>query len=171
MTDRSSPPPGFEQLYDEYANLLYGTVMRILGDHQLAEDAFQETWVRAARSLRGGFSPEHPAAWLLTISRREAYRIADRRTKTRPMEEIPAREEIPRVDVDDEWRRILVAIGTLPESDAEILTLRYVEGRSVADLQERFEVTRQTIWKRLQKSLSRLLQALRTTDHGEGGVA
>ena len=66
--------PSFEELYASYGNLVYATAMRTLGDHQLAEDATQETWVSAARSLDRGTVPKFPIAWLLKISRRTAAR-------------------------------------------------------------------------------------------------
>ena len=47
------------------------TLIRILGDFDLAEDALQEAWISAAGHWAGGL-PSNPTAWLITTARRKA---------------------------------------------------------------------------------------------------
>jgi RNA polymerase sigma-70 factor, ECF subfamily len=62
----------------------------ILRDPYDADDAVQETWLRAVRAL-GGFAGDDLGAWLSVIARNESYRIAGRRARTPvPVEELPA---------------------------------------------------------------------------------
>lgn len=56
-------------LYEEHATSVYRYLRRTLRSRQDAEDALQETFLRAFRALSSGTRPETPLAWLLTIAR------------------------------------------------------------------------------------------------------
>jgi RNA polymerase sigma-70 factor (ECF subfamily) len=61
--------PPFERFYDEHRNAVFGFLVRRVGP-ATAEDAFQETFLRALRgypSLRHG---RHLRAWIFTIATR-----------------------------------------------------------------------------------------------------
>src|SRR5204863_8192604 len=69
MSPMTLPP--FERFYDEYREEIFGFLVRRLGRNR-AEDAFQETFLRALRAypkLRHG---EHLRAWAYTIASRIA---------------------------------------------------------------------------------------------------
>ena len=71
MMEAAVTMPPFERFYAEHRNEVYGLLVRRLG-RQRAEDAFQETFLRALRaytSLRHG---DHLRAWVLTIARNVA---------------------------------------------------------------------------------------------------
>ena len=63
--------PPFERFYEQHRDEIFGFLVRRLGS-QRAEDAFQETFLRALRAypkLRHG---EHLRAWAYTIASRIA---------------------------------------------------------------------------------------------------
>src|SRR2546423_9432635 len=65
------PPPPFERFYEEHRDEILAFLIRRLG-RQRAEDAFQETFLRALRAyprLRHG---RHLRAWAYTIASRVA---------------------------------------------------------------------------------------------------
>ena len=106
-----------------------------------AEDVASETWLQAARDLRGFTgSPAGFRVWLFTIARNRAI-DERRRARRRPEEprdlaerDLPGRrpdvadEVIERSDVD--WA--LRVIATLPKDQAEAVMLRVVAGLDVA---------------------------------------
>jgi RNA polymerase sigma factor (sigma-70 family) len=64
--------PPFERFYEEHRDVVFGHLARLLG-RAAAEDAFQETFLRALRAyptLRHG---EHLRAWVFTIATRVAF--------------------------------------------------------------------------------------------------
>jgi RNA polymerase sigma factor (sigma-70 family) len=64
--------PPFERFYEEHRDAIFGHLSRLLG-RAAAEDAFQETFLRALRAyprLRHG---EHLRAWVFTIATRVAF--------------------------------------------------------------------------------------------------
>src|SRR4051794_35951608 len=97
---------------------------RILGAGADAEDAAQEALIRAWRMRDNCLTPEAPEAWLISIARREALRVAARRAE-RPLEEAaavatPSHEvsALLRVDVGR-------AVAALPGDDRRLIGERY----------------------------------------------
>jgi RNA polymerase sigma factor (sigma-70 family) len=69
MTATAVPP--FERFYDAHRDEVFGLLARKLG-RQAAEDAFQETFLRALRAYERLEHAEHLRAWVLTIASRVA---------------------------------------------------------------------------------------------------
>src|ERR1700757_2969887 len=64
----------FEQLAAEHVNRLFLLTLRLLGDRANAEDAVQETLLRAWRGIRGFRSRSSFYTWLHRIALNEANR-------------------------------------------------------------------------------------------------
>jgi RNA polymerase sigma factor (sigma-70 family) len=92
MMEVVSVPP-FERFYEEHRSAVFGHLVRLLG-RQRAEDAFQETFLRALRgypSLRHG---RHLKAWVFTIATRVAADDARRRRPEVSIGPEPVHEEL-----------------------------------------------------------------------------
>ncbi len=76
--------PPFERFYEEHRSEVLGLLRRRLGA-QRAEDAFQETFLRALRAYGRLDHGEHLRAWVLTIARNVAL---DTLRRTKPTEEL-----------------------------------------------------------------------------------
>lgn len=75
--------PPFERFYEEHSRAVFAHLRRLVGDG--AEDAFQETFLRALRAypqLRDG---RHLRAWAFTIATRVAIDESRRRRPRGPM--------------------------------------------------------------------------------------
>ena len=70
----------FAELYDAYADRIYHYLMVFLGSKEDAEDALQETFIRLARKCQRLAKVENLSAYVFTIARNEALRLAGRRT-------------------------------------------------------------------------------------------
>ena len=92
MMDAVATIPPFERFYDEHAAEVLGLLRRRLG-RERAEDAFQETFLRALRAYDRLAHGEHLRAWVLTIAARVA--IDAHRRAGEPTDELP---ELPHVD-------------------------------------------------------------------------
>ena len=71
--------PPFERFYEEHRDAVFGLLARRLGRAR-AEDAFQETFLRALRAYARLEHGRHLRAWVLTIAERIAideYRQAE----------------------------------------------------------------------------------------------
>ena len=143
----------FAELYDTHDRLVYARAMEVLRDHHLAEDAVQETFVRAARALDRGESPEYPSAWILTIARNEALRIVRRKGSTVSLPAEPAiQPSQEKVDELDEHRKVRDTLGRMDADEARLLSERYLEDRSPDTLRRREGLSGSGLWKRLRKA-------------------
>lgn len=80
----------FRAFVERYERRVYAVALRILGDRHDAEDASQETFVRAFKSL-AGFDARRPfAGWLLAIAANVARRHLQRRRRALPIVEVEA---------------------------------------------------------------------------------
>ena len=118
MVAVASIPP-FEAFYAEHAGEVLGLLRRRLG-RERADDAFQETFLRALRAydrLRHG---EHLRAWVLTIASRVA--IDTMRRAGDPPEELP---EMPHLDGRPAYEELAFLTDTLPPKERAAVVLRY----------------------------------------------
>ena len=125
-------------LYDEHGRMVLGVCRMLLRNPHDAEDAAQQTFLSAYRSLLAGAQPRRPAAWLATIARHECLG----RIRARMREPLPdtaeAVSELPdplaaavrRADLEALWR----AIGALPPQQREALLLREFSGLTYGEL-------------------------------------
>jgi RNA polymerase sigma factor (sigma-70 family) len=77
--------PPFERFYEEHRSEVLRLLRRRLGADR-AEDAFQETFLRALRAYGRLDHGEHLRAWVLTIAQNVAL---DTLRRTRPTSELP----------------------------------------------------------------------------------
>lgn len=118
MMEAVSVPP-FERFYEEHRNAVFGHLVRLLG-RQRAEDAFQETFLRALRgypTLRHG---RHLKAWVFTIATRVAVDDARRRRPEATIGVEPAHEESRPAYAELEH-----LADELPEKERAAVVLRY----------------------------------------------
>ena len=167
MSPSTSGPRDLDGLYGEYGILVYVIAMRTLRDHQLAEDAAQEAWIRISRQLDKGFKPDFEQSWVVTIARREAMRIAGRRREVLPLatEEPCASDRWPQADLEEERERLRSAIERLPEEDREVIRLSYLEELPPASLRQRLGIAyRSNVSRRLRRAMDRLRRLLGGTE-------
>src|ERR687883_77939 len=81
----TGPSPPFESFYSEHRDEVFRLLVRRLG-RERAEDAFQETFLRALRAYGRLEHGEHLRAWVLTIASRVAI---DEHRRPRPEGEVP----------------------------------------------------------------------------------
>ncbi len=119
----------FGALVRRYQGLAIARAYALVGDRAEAEDVAQEAFMRAFRSLHQLRQPAAFGAWLLrTVS--NAARRTSRRRSRRPgplPSVVPAPSNCPRIELLD-------AIGTLPETDQQVLHLHYHQGCSCAEI-------------------------------------
>lgn len=120
-------------LYDEAFAGLYAYVLWRCGSRRdRADEVVQETWLTAVRRLRA-FDPSAGsfASWLRGIAvnvLRNQFRREKRRMKPLECEPIAAEASYEQAEC------IATALGSLPEHYEAVLRMKYLEGRSVADI-------------------------------------
>ena len=87
--------PPFESFYEEHRNAVLGELRRLVG-RQAAEDAYQETFLRALRAYGRLRHADNLRAWVLTIARRVAV-DHHRRREAPPAPAEPSRRRASRL--------------------------------------------------------------------------
>jgi len=119
--------PPFERFYELYRDEVYAFLVRRLG-RQRAEDAFQETFLRALRaypSLRHG---DHLRAWAFTIASRIAI---DEHRRTHNHAELP---ELADEDGRPAFAELEHLAAELPPTERAAVVLRYGYDLDYADI-------------------------------------
>ena len=109
--------PPFERFYEEHREEVFGFLARRLGRDR-AEDAFQETFLRALRgypSLRHG---RHLRAWVFTIAERVIVDGARRKEGTPEREDVAAAARPAYAELGD-------VTAELPRTERAAIVLRY----------------------------------------------
>jgi RNA polymerase sigma factor (sigma-70 family) len=110
--------PAFERFYAEHGEEVFGVLVRRLG-RQRAEDAFQETFLRALRAYPALRNGDHLRAWVLTIARNVAI---DAFRRERPTAELEEPAELPRRPAYAELEHLT---DDLPPTERAAVVLRY----------------------------------------------
>lgn len=111
--------PPFETFYAEHASLVLSTLRRRLGGER-AEDAFQETFLRALRAYGRLEHGRHLRAWVLTIAERVA--IDAHRRAGAAAQELP---ELEHVDGAPAYEELAFLTDSLPPKERAAVVLRY----------------------------------------------
>jgi RNA polymerase sigma factor (sigma-70 family) len=156
-----------EQLYALHHRLVTGLCRALLRDPGEAEDAAQQVFLSAHRSLLNGTAPREPAAWLATITRNECWaRIRDRMREPLPSaaaddvvaRDDPVAEAIRRADLAALWR----AIRALPKQQRDALLLREFGGLRYDELAAALAVSEPAVESLLFRARARLRAQLQS---------
>jgi RNA polymerase sigma-70 factor (ECF subfamily) len=164
-----------DRLFREESGRAVATLIRVLGDFDLAEEAVQEAFVTALETWPSRGVPDNPGAWITTTARNRAIdrlrRRARLREKTRTLErdaEIeaelaalgPDAAEDPMLIADDRLRLIFTCCHpALPMDGRVALTLRTLGGLTTPEIARAFLVPEPTLAQRLVRAKRKIRDA------------
>jgi RNA polymerase sigma-70 factor (ECF subfamily) len=155
---------------DERAAVL-ATLIRHVGDFQLAEDAVQDAFADAVAAWRRDGVPANPGAWLTVAARRRAIdrlrrdrSLADRADRLAELVRLDAQEQ-PSVSeasaiADDRLRLIFTCCHPALDPPARVaLTLRALGGLTTGEIARAFLVAEPTMGKRIVRAKRKIADA------------
>ncbi len=149
----------FGKLCQRYYGAMVAIGYSVLGDHQLAEDAAQESFARALVSLRKLQKQTRFAPWLAAICRNVAKDMVA--TKARQI----STKDLSQVAVDDNVSEnncvIRRAIEQLPVSAKELVVLRYYNGLSYEQIGSVLGISKGTINGRITRAKRKMAKYLK----------
>jgi RNA polymerase sigma-70 factor (ECF subfamily) len=177
---RSGEAEAFRHLVDMHRDMLYGTLVRLVSDRDLAEELAQETFVRAYSQLDTFRGEARFGTWLVQIGihlARDHQRCCRRRRSTESLEARVARLGDADVDLrgrpeDDpehilarkeEQQRVLGALARLPARDRLVLVLKYYRGLSYTEIARLVGGTPSALKVRAHRARSQLRDDLHAT--------
>ena len=160
-------PQFFDQLYRTESRRVFATLVRLLGDFDLAEEALSEAFRAALEQWPSEGVPDNPRAWLVSAGRFKAIDAVRRRARFDPLEEehaetlateAPARE--PDEIEDDRLRLIFTCCHPALAPDAQVaLTLREVCGLQTEEIARAFLTPAPTLAQRIVRAKSKIRDA------------
>jgi RNA polymerase sigma factor (sigma-70 family) len=154
-------------VYREYGRLVYSVAYRILEDRTLAEEATQQTFLKAWRAAASMDPERELGPWLATIAKRaaiDAYRTEASR-RAAPIESVPASDPalVSRPEsvasLSDAWD-VRRAVQELPPDELEVVRMQHFEGLTHSQIAERLGVAQGTVKSRSFRAHRRLAQLL-----------
>ena len=169
---REGEAEAFGILVRRFQDMAVGYGYSILHDFQLAEDAAQEAFFEAYRTLPKLREPGAFAGWFRRIMFKQCDRITRRRVIATVSLDVSAEADAMRSVVsgssrtgDEEERKAEVfdAVHQLPEHERSAMTLFYIGGYSMAEVATFLEVPVSTVKGRLHSARERLRTMLLDT--------
>jgi len=164
-----------DRLFREESGRAVATLIRVLGDFDLAEEAVQEAFVTALEVWPRRGLPENPGAWITTTARNRAIDRLRRRQRLREKTEALGRESIIAADqndggsaldedpmqiADDRLRLIFTCCHPALALDARVaLTLRTLGGLTTPEIARAFLIPEPTLAQRLVRAKRKIRAA------------
>lgn len=157
-------------LYKEQSGKVLATLVRLLGDFDLAEEAMHEAFSVALVSWEKHGMPENPAAWLISTGRFKAIDSLRRKKRIgelegdiqRLLDELEEHNQtLNQQEIEDDQLRMIFTCCH-PSIDPKIqvpLTLREVCGLSTEEIASAFLVSPSTMAQRIVRGKNKIKQA------------
>ena len=172
MRKEESTQPICEQvdaIYRSESRPVFATLIRLLGDFDLAEEAVQTAFAAALEQWPGEGVPANPRAWLVSTGRFKAIDALRRRARLNSsiMESVgkleaspnPTETDQPEIE-DDRLRLIFTCCHPALPSDAQVaLTLREVCGLTTEEIARAFLTSAPTIAQRIVRAKAKIRDA------------
>ena len=65
---KADDPGAVDEIVEKYKRQLFAFILRMIGNYESAEDIFQETWLRAVRSVKHFRGESRFSTWLFQIA-------------------------------------------------------------------------------------------------------
>lgn len=156
------------RLVETYQTALLHICYMILQDEALAEDAVQETFLKAYRALDDFRGESSEKTWLMhigmnvcrDIKRTRWFRYVDRRVTPELLPDAAAQTE-------DDHEDLAQAIVLLPMKYREVILLHYYQNMNLRDIGQALGLAPSSVSNRLKKAREKLRVLLeRGNDHG-----
>ena len=163
-----------DRLFREESGRAVATLIRVLGDFDLAEEAVQEAFVVALEKWPLSGVPDNPGAWITTTARnkaidriRRAKRFAEKQALLAQLAELQSEsagmegrsEEMSPVP-DDRLRLIFTCCHPALAMEAQVaLTLRTLGGLSTPEIARAFLLPEPTLAQRLVRAKRKIRDA------------
>jgi RNA polymerase sigma-70 factor (ECF subfamily) len=167
----ADPAVTVERAFREERAGVLATLIRHVGDFQLAEDAVQDAFAAAVATWPRDGVPANPGAWITVTARRRAIdrlrrdrSIADRTDRLAELARLDAQEHPSVTDEstvgDDRLRLIFTCCHPALALPARVaLTLRMLGGLNTGEIARAFLVTETTMGQRISRAKRKIADA------------
>ena len=149
----------FGELCRRYYSPMIAIAYSVLSDHQLAEDAAQESFARAIVNVRKLKNRARFAPWLAAICRNVAKDMVAAKAKRVNAADLPQTAECG--GHNENGTLIRQAIERLPAAARELIVLRYYNNLSYEEIGSVLEISKASINGRLARAKRKMADYLK----------
>ena len=170
VTPESAVRDAVDAIYRAESRRVFATLIRLLGDFDLAEEALHEAFASAVKQWPREGVPANPRAWLVSAGRFKAIDAIRRRARfdaslgdlaDRNETAVGPAELAEEAGVDDDRLRLIFTCchPALPPEAQTALTLREVCGLTTEEIASAFLVAPSTLAQRIVRAKSKIREA------------
>jgi RNA polymerase sigma-70 factor (ECF subfamily) len=170
---RRRDPDLLDHLIEQYQHRLLRYLMHLSGNRELAEDLFQETWIRVLERGHQYDGKHEFSAWLYAVARNltldylrkrnpvslDALMEDEDQAPFEPADSRPAAWEV--VQQHEHAERINAALISIPPEYRETVVLRFQEGMALDEIAAVTGAPLGTVKSRLYRGLNLLMSRLK----------
>jgi RNA polymerase sigma factor (sigma-70 family) len=169
---KNGDPAPYAFLVDKYKYMTYTITLKILGNPENAQDAAQESFIKAYQQIHQFEGKSKFSTWLYTIVYRTAIsKLRENKIETLSITDVIhenyAQEyttpQLEQLQIKDEQQHVKEAIQKLPKTEALLITLFYINENTIKEIREITGMSLPNIKIKLfraRKKLERTLQFL-----------
>ncbi len=164
---RRGDPDSVRQVYRDYGRLVYAVARNMLASKELADEATQQTFVKAWQAAKSFDTSRSLGPWLTTIARRTCIDLHRREARRAAvsLDGVPVAHPSlitagPDVEQGYDAWAVRQAIDALPADERAVVRLQHVEELSHAEIAEQLGVPLGTVKSRSFRAHRRLAAAL-----------
>ncbi len=144
----------FQSLYQDTAGAVRARCRAVCGNLADADEALQETYLRAWRARRQ-FDGRHPLAWLMIVARHASLDILRKRRPWRDDPVVWLRIAAPERTSPGAAVDVTRMLDEIDPEEAVMLRLRHAEDWRIHEIAEHFDTSQRTIRRRLATAEAR----------------
>jgi RNA polymerase sigma-70 factor, ECF subfamily len=160
----------FDEMYRSESRRVLATLIRMLGDFDVAEEALQEAFTAAVEQWPRDGVPPNPRAWLVSTGRFKGIDAIRRRARldaslegvARRLEEVAGANVVREDrDIEDDRLRLIFTCchPSLPQTTQVALTLREVCGLTTEEIARAMLTTASTVAQRIVRGKAKIRDA------------
>jgi RNA polymerase sigma-70 factor (ECF subfamily) len=173
---RRGEASAFDAVYARYRGRIYGFLLRLSRRSDVAEDLFQETFLKLSRNATRLDEDTDLAAWLFTVARNawvshrrwamlDVSRLVAMDDDAMPAARLP--DPDARADAARAMERMDRALASLPAGSREVLLLVGLEGFDQVEVARMLGIKHDALRQRLTRARAQLAEKLRIEENLE----
>jgi RNA polymerase sigma factor (sigma-70 family) len=165
---RAGEVEAYSRLVDRYKDMVYTLCIRMLGNEADAEEAAQDAFVKAFRALDDFHGKSKFSTWLYRIAYNQCISVIRRKVKVIDLvDNIPdtgaedtSLDGLDTLSREERSKYLQMAVDSLPETDAVVITLFYYEELSLEEIAGITGLSGNNIRIKLHRSRKKIYQEL-----------
>jgi RNA polymerase sigma-70 factor (ECF subfamily) len=148
-------------VYERFGGSVFALSMSILGEHGLAADSTQQTFIKAWRAA-STYDPERSfAPWIYAIARRTAIDMYRKQSRVVTSDQVDVVVLPPGLETAWEVFEVRSALDRLPDEERQVVKLSHFDGLTHVEIAAHLDIPVGTVKSRSHRAHQRLVELLR----------